>query len=98
MKDPENTSHARKRREWGSAIVCKDVDGNPVSLQTRYVNPLDPSKKVGRNFGLEYEAEAYRWLGKGALPRRTPQQGHPSMDLPIATRCRHHTVPLDHAR
>lgn len=24
--------------------------------------PLDPPKKVGRNFGLEYETEAYRWL------------------------------------
>lgn len=33
-----------------------------MALQARYVNPLDPSKKVGRNFGLEYETEAYRWL------------------------------------
>lgn len=62
MKDSENTPHARKRREWGSVIIRKDADGNPVSLQARYVNPLEPSKKVGRNFGLEYEAEAYRWL------------------------------------
>ena len=43
-------------------IVRKDADGNPTSFQARYVNPLDPSKKVGRNFGLEYETEAYRWL------------------------------------
>lgn len=39
-------------------------------LQARYVNPLDPSKKVGRNFGLEYEAEAYRWLDAAALAGR----------------------------
>ena len=43
-------------------IFRKDTDGNPTSLQARYVNPLDPSKKVGRNFGLEYKTEAYRWL------------------------------------
>lgn len=43
-------------------IVRKDADGNPTSLQARYVNPLDPRKKVGRNFGLEYETEAYKWL------------------------------------
>lgn len=57
----ENT-RTRKRRRWGSVIVRKDADGNPTSFQARYVNPLDPSKKVGRNFGLEYETEAYRWL------------------------------------
>lgn len=33
-----------------------------TSFQARYVNPLDPPKKVGRNFGLEYETEAYKWL------------------------------------
>ena len=43
-------------------IVRKDADGNPTSFQARYVNPLDPPKKVGRNFGLEYETEAYKWL------------------------------------
>ena len=43
-------------------IVRRDADGNPTSFQARYVNPLDPSKKVGRNFGLEYETEAYKWL------------------------------------
>ena len=34
----------------------------PGQFQARYVNPLDPPKKVGRNFGLEYETEAYKWL------------------------------------
>ncbi len=62
MKDTENRPQPRKRRKWGSVIVRKDADGNPTSFQARYVNPLDPSKKVGRNFGLEYETEAYRWL------------------------------------
>ena len=62
MKDTENKPQPRKRRKWGSVIVRKDADGNPTSLQARYVNPLDPRKKVGRNFGLEYEAEAFRWL------------------------------------
>lgn len=57
----QNKQHAHRRR-WGSVIVRKDADGRPVALQARYVNPLDPSKKVGRNFGLEFEAEAYRWL------------------------------------
>ena len=62
MKDTENRPQPRKRRKWGSVIVRRDADGNPTSLQARYVNPLDPRKKVGRNFGLEYETEAYRWL------------------------------------
>lgn len=62
MKDMENKPQPRKRRKWGSVIVRKDADGNPTSLQARYVNPLDPRKKVGRNFGLEYETEAYKWL------------------------------------
>ena len=62
MKDPGNTPHTRKRRKWGSVIVRKDANGKPTSLQARYVNPLDPSKKVSRNFGLEYQAEAYKWL------------------------------------
>ena len=62
MKDTENKPRPRKCRRWGSVIVRKNADGNPASLQARYVNPLDPSKKVSRNFGLEYEAEAFRWL------------------------------------
>ena len=62
MKDTENRPQPRKRRKWGSVIVRRDADGNPASFQARYVNPLDPPKKVGRNFGLEYETEAYKWL------------------------------------
>ena len=61
MKDTENRPPSRKRRKWGSVIVRRDADGNPASFQARYVNPLDPPKKVGRNFGLEYETEAYKW-------------------------------------
>jgi len=60
MKDTENRPPSRKRRKWGSVIVRRDADGNPASFQARYVNPLDPPKKVGRNFGLEYETEAYK--------------------------------------
>ena len=52
MKDTENRPPSRKRRKWGSVIVRRDADGNPASFQARYVNPLDPPKKVGRNFGL----------------------------------------------
>ena len=62
MKDTENRPPSRKRRKWGSVIVRRDTDGNPTSFQARYVNPLNPPKKVGRNFGLEYETEAYKWL------------------------------------
>nr|WP_301888322.1 hypothetical protein [Bifidobacterium dentium] len=43
-------------------IVSKNANSKPTSLQARYVNLLDPSKKVSRNFRLEYQAEAYRWL------------------------------------
>lgn len=43
-------------------IIRRDADGNPTSFQTRYVNPLDPSKKVSRNFRLGYGTEAYKWL------------------------------------
>ena len=57
MKDTENRPPSRKRRKWGSVIVRRDTDGNPTSFQARYVNPLDPPKKVGRNFGLEYETD-----------------------------------------
>lgn len=90
MKDTENRPQPRKRRKWGSVIVRRDADGNPTSFQARYVNPLDPPKKVGRNFGLEYETEAYRWLGRGALPRHTPQQRHQAMGSSIAARRKHH--------
>ncbi len=62
MKDMQNKPQPRKRRKWGSVIVRRDADGDPTSLQARYVNPFDPSRKVGRNFGLEYEEEAFRWL------------------------------------
>ena len=62
MKDTENRPPSRKRRKWGSVIVRRDADGNPASFQARYVNPLDPPKKVGRNFRLKYETEAYKWL------------------------------------
>lgn len=43
-------------------IVRSDADGNPTSFQARYINPLDPLKKVGRNFGLEYKTGVFRWL------------------------------------
>ena len=43
-------------------IIRRDTDGNPTSFQTQYVNPLDLSKKVGRNFRLKYETEAYKRL------------------------------------
>ena len=67
MKDTENRPPSRKRRKWGSVIVRRDTDGNPTSFQARYVNPLNPPKKVGRNFGLEYETEAYKWLDEEHL-------------------------------
>lgn len=62
-KGEANGKHnTKKRREWGSVIIRRDTDGNPISFQTQYVNPLDLSKKVGRNFRLKYETEAYKWL------------------------------------
>lgn len=45
MKETENKPQPRKRRKWGSVIVRKDADGNPTSLQARYVNPLDPREE-----------------------------------------------------
>ena len=43
-------------------IVRSDADGNPTSFQARYINPLAPPKKVGRNFGLKYKTGVFRWL------------------------------------
>lgn len=39
-----------------------DEEENIVTYQARYVNQLDRSKKVSRNFGPGYLAEAYKWL------------------------------------
>ncbi len=61
----ERTEKTRRTRECvgvGAVIVSKNANSKPTSLQARYVNLLDPSKKVSRNFRLEYQAEAYRWL------------------------------------
>lgn len=58
----EQTASKNRRRRWGTIIERKDTDGRIISYQARYVNPIDPTKKVTRNFGVEYEAEVHRWL------------------------------------
>jgi integrase len=52
----------RSRRQWGTVITRRDEEGQIITYQARYVNPLDHSKKVSRNFGPDYLAEAYKWL------------------------------------
>ena len=62
-KGEANGKHnTKKRREWGSVIIRRDTDGNPTSFQTQNVNPLDLSKKVGRNYRLKNEPDAYKRL------------------------------------
>lgn len=55
----------RSRRQWGTVITRRDEEGQIITYQARYVNPLDHSKKVSRNFGPDYLAEAYKWLDEG---------------------------------
>ena len=52
----------RKRRKWGCVVACKDADGSIVSWQARYQSPVNPRQRIYRRFGLEFQAEAYRWL------------------------------------
>ena len=54
----------RSRRQWGTVITRRNEEGQIITYQARYVNPLDHSKKVSRNFGPDYLAEAYKWLDK----------------------------------
>lgn len=52
----------RKRRKWGCVVACKDADGRIISWQARYQSPVNPRQRIYRRFGLEFQAEAYRWL------------------------------------
>lgn len=49
--------HARK---WGSIVPRRDATGEVRRWQAKYVNPIDPSRKVYRTFDTEGLAE--RWL------------------------------------
>lgn len=61
MEDATRRTQHKPRR-WGTVIKRKDDDGNIIAYVARYVNPLDKSKKIGKQFKPEYEAQAYAWL------------------------------------
>ena len=71
-KGEANGKHnTKKRREWGSVIIRRDTDGNPTSFQTQYVNPLDLSKKVGRNFSVYGQINVYGVTTKSERHKRS---------------------------
>ena len=54
MEDATRRTQHKPRR-WGTVIKRKDDDGNIIAYVARYVNPLDKSKKIGKQFKPEYE-------------------------------------------
>ena len=56
MKDTENRPQPRKRRKWGSVIVRRDADGNPVFCQVgvgRFGVSFSPcERRVSGRFGV----------------------------------------------
>ena len=61
MEDATTRKRHRPRR-WGTVIKRKDGDGHIIAYVARYVNPLDKTKKIGKQFKPEYLAQAYEWL------------------------------------
>ena len=50
------------RSSFGTITFRKNARGDAVSLKARYVNPLDPSKRVYKGFPLGAKAMAQAWL------------------------------------
>lgn len=50
------------RSAFGSIIQRKNRQGYAVSIEARYPNPLDPSKRVIKSFPLGAKAMAQHWL------------------------------------
>lgn len=58
----ENVKKSTHKRRWGTVIKRRDENGRIIAYVARYVNPLDKTKKIGKQFKPEYEAQAYQWL------------------------------------
>ncbi|BDR52422.1 hypothetical protein KIM372_03290 [Bombiscardovia nodaiensis] len=71
------------RSEWGTIITRRNARGEVTSYQARYTNPLDPRKRVQRNFKPDQKLRAANWLeSEHELVRRfelgQAQWTHPS--------------------
>lgn len=51
-----------KQRKFGTILERFGKNGERVAWQARYTNPLDPSKKVQRNFSPDSKDSAEQWL------------------------------------
>lgn len=60
-----STRAGRARDKWGSVIAGLDSAEQLYAWQFRHKNPIDPSKKVQRQFKPEFKVEACRWLAEG---------------------------------
>ena len=58
--DTEKKQHGP--RPWGTVIKRRNKDGRIIAYVARYVNPIDKTKKIGKQFKPEYLAQAYAWL------------------------------------
>lgn len=52
----------QRERKFGTIIERCNKNGERVSWQARYTNPIDPSKKVQRNFPPNSKDAAEQWL------------------------------------
>ena len=50
------------RSKWGTVLARYDRTGALIAWQVRYPNPLEPGKRVQRQFKPDQELEARRWL------------------------------------
>lgn len=57
-------NHPQKppRSKWGTVLARYDRTGMLIAWQVRYPNPLEPGKRVQRQFKPDQELEARRWL------------------------------------
>lgn len=76
----------RSRRQWGTVITRRDEEGQIITYQARYINPLDRSKKVSRNFGARLPRRSIQVARRGTLLRDPARQGPPPLGASLSPR------------
>lgn len=59
---PRRIIMSKPRSQWGTVIPRYGVDGTLAAWQVRYPNPLEPGRKVQKQFKPHQEHEAHVWL------------------------------------
>lgn len=90
-----------RERTFGTILERRNKNGDCVAWQARYTSPLDPSKKVQRNFPANAKAEAEKWLDEERYLIRLHNLGvkewqHPTQrELQVASLEKTRRMPFD---